>query len=505
MTAPPYASIIGPVPDPFNMAAYVLGKAEQAPEKVALRIVGDDQATSWTYSALDRVIRSTATGLRETGIKPGDRVLMRLGNTPDFPIVYLAAILIGAVPMPTSTQLTVAEVTKIANETQPRLVISDGGVTCPDGAWPTLDAATLPQFHTLPPAAAHMGDPDRPAYIVYTSGTSGKPRPVVHAHRAVWARRMMWDGWYGLRPDDVMLHAGAFNWTYTLGTGLMDPWAMGATALIPSDQITAADLPSILKQHDVSIFAAAPGVYRRMLRSKMPALPALRHGLSAGEKLPDVTANQWQAKTGTAIYEAYGMSECSTFISTNPTAPSGSLGWPQAGRQVALIGPDGPVPDGQSGTIAVHRDDPGLMLGYLNAAQETASKFAGDWFLTGDVGRKGPDEAIHYEGRVDDMMNAGGYRVSPIEVEAVLATHPAIQEIAACEITLRADTSIIAAFYVGDNMLDEDDLKTFAADHLAAYKVPRMYLRIDHLPRGANNKILRRKLRQDWETTHGQA
>lgn len=434
---------------------------------------------------------------------PGDHVLMRIGNTPDFPVVYLAAIYIGAVPIPTSTQLTQVEVNQIAHDTTPKVVVAGENVTLPTGDWTILSLDGVNKESDIA-IAPHLGSPDRPAYIVYTSGTSGRPRPVVHAHRAIWARRMMWDGWYGLRPDDVLLHAGAFNWTYTLGTGLMDPWAMGATAVIPMENVVAEDLPRLMARHDVTIFAAAPGVYRKLLRSRFPRLTALRHGLSAGEKLPDTTAQKWKGATGTSIFEAYGMTECSTFISTNPTQHSSALGWPQQGRNVALLGPDGPCHTGETGTIAVHRSDPGLMLGYLHAPEETASKFQGDWFLTGDVGREGTDGAIHYEGRVDDMMNAGGIRVSPIEVETALASHADIQDVAACEIRLRPDTSIIAAFYVSDKVLDEDNLTTFAARHLATYKVPRLFQRVGQLPRGANNKILRRKLRQDWETKHGQ-
>ena len=104
-----------------------------------------------------------------------------------------------------------------------------------------------------------MGDPDRPGYIIYTSGTSGQPRAVTHAHRAIWARRMMWEGWYGLTENDRLLHAGAFNWTYTLGTGLLDPWTRGATALIPGKGVTPDTLGLLMQQHDATIFAAAPG------------------------------------------------------------------------------------------------------------------------------------------------------------------------------------------------------------------------------------------------------
>jgi len=169
------------------------------------------------------------------------------------------------------------------------------------------------------------------------------------------------------------------------------------------------------------------------------------------------------------------------------------------------LGADGPVAQGETGVIAVHKDDPGLMRGYLDAPDETAAKFQGDWFLTGDVGRQDADGAIHYVGRTDDMMNAGGYRVSPIEVEDALAAHPDISEVAAVEICVKQDVRIIAAFYVSAKVLDADQLTAHARQTLAGYKVPRHFVRVPALPRGANNKILRRKLRQDWETADGEA
>ncbi len=494
-------------PAPFNLAAHVLARAPAQPDKVALAVLGATRAERWSYGRIEAAVRGTATGLLARGLVPGDRVLMRLGNTPDFPITYLGCIAAGLIPVPTSAQLTTPEATRIANETAPALIVAGAGVPLPDHPAPVIDTSTLRGFHTLPPADYAMGDPNRAAYIIYTSGTGGSPRAVVHAHRAVWARRMMWDGWYGLHHDDRLLHAGAFNWTYTLGTGLMDPWAIGATALIPAPGTDAATLPLLLKRHDATIFAAAPGVYRQLLRSPIASIPTLRHGLSAGEKLPEVTRTAWETATGTPIHEAYGMSECSTFLSGCPThpAPAGSLGQPQPGRHVALIGPDGPVPIGDPGTIAVHRSDPGLMVGYLDQPHETASRYKGDWFLTGDVGRMTPDGAITYEGRSDDMMNAGGYRVSPVEVEQALTQHPDIHEAAAVELRVKADTTVIAAFYTGPADLAEAEVAEFLSQRLARYKCPRLFIRVDALPRGANNKLLRRALRQNWETAHGQA
>lgn len=492
-----------PAPADFNMAAYVLQHADRLAEKIALQIVGHD-VQEFTYRDIKAAVLSTASGLLEHA-DPGDRIILQLGNTAAFPIAYLSAIAAGAIPVPLSSQLTAPEVNAIHATIRPALTIRAAGMTQADG--PTLPTDALDQFRSRPPAEFALGDPGRPAYIIYTSGTSGKPRAVVHAHRAIWARRMMWDGWYGLREDDRLMHAGAFNWTYTLGTGLMDPWSFGATALIPAEGVTPDELPRLMAQHRATIFAAAPGIYRRMLRADIPSLPMLRHGLSAGEKLADTHRQVWEDQTRTPVHEAFGMSECSTFISGSPArpAPPGASGFAQPGRRIALLGPDGPVARGMPGTIAIHATDPGLMLGYLDAPHDTAAHYQGDWFLTGDIGIMDEAGAITYAGRVDDMMNAGGYRVSPMEVEEALVAHPGVSEAAACAVQVRAGTTVIAAFYVAQDMIDENTLQDHMASRLAAYKTPRLYIRKDTLPRGANNKLLRRVLRQEWENAHGQA
>ncbi|MCB4380025.1 acyl--CoA ligase, partial [Synechococcus sp. MU1644] len=481
----------------------VLGRADTQPQKVALSIVNGDQATSMTYETLKRAVLGTGGGFLAAGCVPGDIVLLRLGNTIDFPIAYLGALAVGLVPVPTSAALTRPEVARIVSELRPRLILRDPGVTTAPGA-PEIGLATLQALRNHPPADWHMGDPERLGYIIYTSGTSGQPRAVAHAHRAIWARQLMHDGWYGLGADDTLMHAGAFNWTYTLGTGLMDPWTVGATALIPAAGTTPEALGPLLATHKATIFAAAPGVYRQMLdRAAPPALPDLRHGLSAGEKLPQTTLDRWRDTTGTNLFEAYGMSECSTFISASPAHPAktGTLGQPQAGRHVAILGDDGPVPRGTPGTIAVHRSDPGLMLEYLHAPDDTAARFDGNWFLTGDVGAMDEDGQITYLGRNDDMMNAGGYRVSPLEVEAALADAPGLTGVGATQIEVKPGVFIIVAFYTAAAPLDEDSLRAYVDTKLARYKHPRAYVHLPMLPIGANGKLVRRRLPLFWPKT----
>ncbi|MBL4927490.1 class I adenylate-forming enzyme family protein [Fuscibacter oryzae] len=495
---------LSPCPAPFNLAAHALSRAAELADKSALQIIRPQGAERWSYGRLEAAVRGCGTGLLARGLQPGDRVLMRLGNSPAFPVLFLGAIAAGLVPVPTSAALTAAETTKLAARIAPALIVAEDGVPLPDHPAPVIAAADVLAMERLAPCAYAMGTSDRLAYVVFTSGTSGTPLPVAHAHRAIWARGMMYQGWEGLLPTDRLLHAGAFNWTFTLGTGLLDPWVNGATALIPGAGVTPADLPLLMKRFDATILAAAPGVVRQMLKSPLPALPRLRHGLVAGESLAPALRNQWQAATGTDLHEALGMSECSTYLSGSPArpAPPGTTGFPQPGRRIALLDETGAATD--DGILAIHRSDPGLMIGYLDQPQETAARYRGDWFLTGDHARRGPDGALTYLGRADDMMNAGGFRVSPAEVEAALAGLPDLAELAVTDIQVKEGVHVIACAYVADQTL-EAELTTLAAETLARWKQPRLYRRLPALPRGPNAKLNRRALRALLEADHDPA
>ena len=481
------------------MAQHVLGAASRTPDKLALAVMAETGMTPYSYAALEAAVRGTGTGLLRAGMTPGDILLLRLGNTAQFPIAYLGAIAVGIVPVPTSSQLTQAEVDAMVQTLKPKAVAQSASVSAPTaGACLSLSEAELHAMQALPACDYDMGPPERLAYIIYTSGTSGQARAVQHAHRAIWARQMMFQGWYGLTSEDRLCHAGAFNWTFTLGTGLMDPWTLGATALIAQDATPPEALLTLMKQHGATVFAAAPGVYRKLLKPRQPLdLPQLRHALSAGEKLSETLRTRWRDASGTEIYEAYGMSECSTFISASPTTPAahGALGTAQPGRRVALLGPDGPVAQGEVGEIAVHRDDPGLMLGYLGAKQETEARFDGQWFKTGDLGRMDAQGQIYYEARKDDMMNAGGYRVSPLEVEAALSDFEGLSSLAVTDVEIKEDVRIIVGFYTSEQPIDEKALQRHAQNRLAGYKCPRHFQRLSALPLGPNNKLRRKALK----------
>ncbi|KEP71536.1 benzoate--CoA ligase [Thioclava dalianensis] len=489
-----------PLPAPpaaFNMAAHVLAAGTARPDKLAMQIVRPSGAERWSYARLIAAVRGAGTRLLEQGLVEGDRVLLRLGNGPEFPVAFLGALAAGLIPVPTSAQLTAPEITRLAHVIDPAAILAGPDLARPDHPARVIEASTLHRAEDAAPCAFQMGDPERPGYMIFTSGPGGQPRAVVHAHRAIWARQMMHQGWYAMREADRMLHAGAFNWTYTLGTGLMDPWTLGATALIPGAGVEPRSLPLLMKRFDATLFAAAPGVFRQILAHHATlTLPRLRHSLSAGEALPEQTRQAWEAASGTPIYPALGMSECSTFISASPArpAPPGATGYPQPGRHIAVLDADGlPVARGTPGELAVHEGDPGLYLGYWGAPEASAARRRGPWFVTGDMVSMAQDDAITYLGREDDMLNAGGFRVSPLEIEETLAACPDVGELAAVELAVKADASVIALAYTGP--VSAESLATFAQSRLARYKQPRIYRRIATLPRNRNGKLQRAALR----------
>lgn len=492
---------LGPPPPPpsrFNLAAHTLAAGPAAKTALTVaRAAADPAPERLTYADLRSRVLRAAGGLAAEGVRQGERVLLRIGHSSDFPVFFLGAAALGAVPVPTSTLLSAEEVRYIADETEARLIVASEGLALAGAPAPIRTPADIDG----PEAAFADTGADDLAYIVYTSGSSGRPKGVAHAHRAAWARRMMWRGWYGLGPDDVMFHAGAFNWTYTLGAGLMDPWAAGASTLIYAGPRDPGVWPALAKAHDASIFAAAPGVYRQLLKSgaDLSGFSALRHALSAGETLPAPTRDEWLQRTGKPIYEALGMTEISTYISSSPDAPprAGFAGRPQPGRRVAILPLEGgvsPVPLGAPGLIAAHRSDPGLMLGYWRREAETAAAMRGAWFVSGDIGVMDEDGYIAFQGRADDQMNALGYRVAPEEVEAAFLSHPAVTGAAAVALPVRADLSLIAAFLTVEGEPDEETLRAHADATLADYKRPKIVRIVATLPRNPNGKLRRKDL-----------
>jgi acyl-coenzyme A synthetase/AMP-(fatty) acid ligase len=465
-------------------------------------------AEAWTFAEIEDAVLRIAGGLEAAGLKPGARILIRLDNTRAYALLFFGAIAGGFVPLPTSSQLTAPEVAFLLKDSGADAIAVGGSLglgTVPHGVR-VLDAEEIARMLGRGPRADYADtSADDPAFLIYTSGATAQPKGVLHAQRSAFGRRPMYRGWYGIGPGDRMLHAGAFNWTFTLGTGLTDPRANGATAIIYTGDKDPAVWLRLIARTGATLFAAVPGVYRQMLKYSEPsreALSVLRHGLMAGEVPPPGLFEEWEARTGRPLYEALGMSEISTYVSSGPDVPRrpGAIGKPQPGRRIAVLPLEAgvePLPPGSEGLLAVHRSDPGLMLGYWQRPEEEALVYRGEWFIGGDIAGMDDDGYVYHRGRANDLMKAQGYRVSPLEVEAALIEHPAVAEVACTEVRVREDVSVIGAFIVPKDgpTPNVEDIERFATERLAAYKRPRAIVIVPSLPRTANGKLMRSALR----------
>ena len=337
-----------PAPETFNIAAYILGEnARVRGNKTAIVMVGSDlNEQHWSFADIDASARRLAAGLRSLGLPPQSRVMIRMGNEIGYILTYFAAIAANLVALPSSAQLTAEEVDFIlADSDVSALVLGQefqGEHHLREGLR-IIGPAELDRLSSYPPIDSYPDtNRDDPAYLVYTSGTTSRPKGVLHAQRAVWGRRPMHDHWIGLEENDVLLHAGALNWTYTLGVGVLDPWARGATSIVYNGAKSPDVWPRLIERYRATIFAAVPGVYRQILkycRLDRFDLMSLRHGLSAGEALAPRLLQDWREQAKTPLFEAFGMSEISTFISAGPTTAvrPGSPGRPQPGRRIAIL------------------------------------------------------------------------------------------------------------------------------------------------------------------------
>jgi acyl-coenzyme A synthetase/AMP-(fatty) acid ligase len=490
-------------------------------------IVEDDAlgTSSITYGDLARRTSRFAQLLRNLGLAPGDRVLVRLPNSIDYPTAFLGAMKRGAIAVPTSTLLTAEEV---------RYLIEDSGAAAlviDEPAWNMMrgklegagalrhvilaDGALERELAAIdriePP---HVTRADDPAYLVYTSGTTGYPKGVLHAHRSLVGRAPASSYWFDFAPEpdrrgreapsiDRIVHSGKFNWTYVLGSALMDPLARGKTVIAHEGRNDASTWPRLIAKHSATIFIGVPTIYRQILQ-KTPFtradVPTLRHCMSAGEHLSDEVFVSWKERFGLDIFEAVGMSEFSYYLSQSRLRPirPGSAGFPQPGHDIRLLDPEtlAEVPRGEEGMICVPESDPGLFLRYWNLPDETAKLRHDGWFFTGDYARYDEDGYLWFLGRKDDIIKSFGYRVSPYEVERVLKSHPGVADCACIAEEAGPGKRLVVAYVIAQPgiSLTPDDLLAFGKERLAAYKAPKIVYIAKDFPRTRNGKILRREI-----------
>lgn len=523
------------IPEYFNIGTACADSQNDTALADALAMIVEDDTRGTetiTFSGLSQKTNQFSQLLRDLDIGEGERVLVRLPNSLEYPIAFLGAMKMGAISVPTSTLLTAEEVVYLAKDSGASVLVIDAAAWRAMAEQITENLAAIPNLKhvlvtqtdeieahaslnvvNLAPALQSISgcEPakktraDDPAYLVYTSGTTGYPKGVLHAHRAILGRQPAAQYWFNYANDtqDRIMHSGKFNWTYVLGSGLMDPLYLGKTVIVHEGKNDAHKWLDLIQKHQATIFIGVPTIYRQLLQ-KTEALqkdiPSVRHYMSAGEHLSDEVLGQWKSRFGVDIYEAVGMSEFSYYLSQSIYRPirAGSAGFAQPGHDIKLLNPEtlNEVPVGEEGMISIPLTDPGVFLHYWKLDEETAKYKHDGYFFTGDYAKYDEDGYIWFLGRKDDIIKSFGYRVSPYEIERVYKGHSEVADCAVIAETLEKDKVLVACYVIlkPEAEVSPNALIAFGKQHLAAYKVPKVMYFANDFPRTKNGKILRKEI-----------
>lgn len=504
----------------ISVAAILAESARRTPDSIAL-VVGGDEVS---YGDLWRQTRAYAGALRARGIGPGDAVAVLIPNVPDFARVYYAILSLGAIVVPVHALLKAREIEYVLQDSGARLLVcaapllAEGAagaeasgvgvltVMAPeDGGFPRLEAeaAGAEPIRTYEPCR-----PSDTATILYTSGTTGKPKGALGTHFAlVEQTSVLLTSVMDFRPGDVLFGGlplfHTFGQTVVLNTGLR----AGATIVL-MPRFNGQDALKLLARHNVNIFLGVPTMYVALLEaaktvSDRPA--ALRYGISGGASLPLAVMDKFRDVFGVEIHEGYGLTETSPVAAFNhvgtPPRP-GTIGVPIWGVDIEIARPEVVerielLPNGELGELVIRGHL--LMKGYLNRPEATAEAVVDGWFRSGDLGTKDDDGYLTIVDRKKDMIIRNGFNVYPREVEEVLLTHPQVVSAAVYGIPHDVHGQEIAAAIVLDSgaTVSEAGLIDFASAQLAAYKYPRVVRLLSELPLGPSGKILKRKLAEE--------
>ncbi len=477
-----------------------------------------------TYESLSAMSHRMANALLACGLREKERVLLRLPNLPEFPISFLGSVAAGIIPIPTSPLLKEPELRLLLQDSEATALVTTPSLLpenfiqsrpatlrkiflvttpqekIPEGClrWQDEIKHASSQFSTRPVL------PRDPAYWLYTSGTTGMPKAVIHSHQSIRAHDSRARYWQDLKASDVIFNTSALNWSYALTAGMLDVWRHGLTSVLYSGPCTAENVLAVVQRASVTVFMSVPGIYRRLndlLANGDKRMSQVRVCNSAGESLCSELRKQFYEHSGKQIYEGLGMTEHSVYLvqRVGEKIVPGSPGQPLPEQKVTILQKDFSESSvGEIGVLATHRSCPGLMLGYHNRPEEEARCFQGEWFLSGDLASRDMAGNYFFHGRNDDLISAGGYRIAPLEVERVLQSHPQVEEALVFEAHSKSGSRFLAAQVVlNAHTIPSEQLQSellnYAEQHLAHYKVPREVQFTAALPHGSTGKLLRRK------------
>jgi long-chain acyl-CoA synthetase len=500
----------------FNLAAILSETTQASPDRPAAVFAGGQL----TYRELDQASDRLAATLAAVGIKPGDPIALQLPNIPQFLISYFGILKAGGVVVPLNVMLRAPEVAFHLGDSGARILITAEGVLAE--AAKGAEAAGLDRVY----AVGHTGDaggavpferllevqvphfamarrePTDTAVIVYTSGTTGRPKGAELTHLQLYMNADIPGRLFEVRPDDVVITVLPLFHVFGLSSILNICVRFGCTmSLIP--RFTSGAVLTAIERDRATIFEGVPTMFADLLSQPdldSHDLSSLRIAISGGASIPAPVLDAFEKRFGLVILEGYGMTETASTITFNLSASQRrpySVGKPIWGTQTQVWGeagrplPAGPEHVGEIVTRGLH-----VMKGYLDQPEATASVFTGDWLHTGDLGYFDEDGFLFLVSRKKELIIRGGYNVYPSEIENVLHAHPAIAEAAVVGIPDERLGEEVVAVVIRRPAMDllEAELVSYCRQRLAAYKCPRVFQFRSELPKNSLGKVLKDEL-----------